>query len=143
MSSPFFQHADWGMLKEPNSDILFESFSSKGVDHDPFHDCLSFDMIDNSRDPQEEMLNFPVKRVKESLQEMNYSGCSRGCSPALELKERHNIRRKLSSSSKAKTSKRKQDLEESSVVVLEDLGADYLEALLSTSADQSATSSTC
>ncbi|KAG4913231.1 hypothetical protein JHK86_053664 [Glycine max] len=67
---------------------------------------------------------------------MNYSGCSRGCSPALELKERHNIRRKLSSSSKAKTSKRKQDLEESSVVVLEDLGADYLEALLSTSADQ-------
>ena len=54
MSSPFFQHADWGMLKEPNSDILFESFSSKGVDHDPFHDCLSFDMIDNSRDPQEE-----------------------------------------------------------------------------------------
>ncbi|KAG4916169.1 hypothetical protein JHK87_053726 [Glycine soja] len=129
MSSPFFQHADWGMLKEPNSDILFESFSSKGVDHDPFHDCLSFDMIDNSRDPQE--------------QKMNYSGCSRGCSPALELKERHNIRRKLSSSSKAKTSKRKQDLEESSVVVLEDLGADYLEALLSTSADQSATSSTC
>ncbi|KAG2405893.1 uncharacterized protein HKW66_Vig0051490 [Vigna angularis] len=52
MASPFFQHSDWGTLKE-NCDILFEPFSSKDICCDPFHDSLSFDMIEHSRDLQE------------------------------------------------------------------------------------------
>ncbi|KAL9285037.1 hypothetical protein ACSQ67_024567 [Phaseolus vulgaris] len=187
MGSPFFELSDWGTLMEP-SDILFEPFSSKDIGYDPFHDCLSFDMIDDSRDPQEPsevieamevvqskkcgyigvrrrpwgrfaaeirdatrkgtrvwlgtfgnaeeaalaydqaafvmrgtsaVLNFPVKRVMESLQELNYFGCRQGCSPALELKKKHNMRRQLSS--KSKETKTKLELEESSV--LQDLGA--------------------
>ncbi|WVZ05917.1 hypothetical protein V8G54_019263 [Vigna mungo] len=168
MASPLFQHSDWGMLKE-TCDILFEPFSSKDICCDPFHDSLTFDMIEHSRDPQEPsevieavevehsnkkcyigvrrrpwgrfaaeirdatrkgtrvwlgtfsnaeeaalaydqaaflmrgstaLLNFPVKRVIESLHDLNYFGCNQGCSPALELKKRHNMRRKLSSKAK-------------------------------------------
>ncbi|XP_061345608.1 ethylene-responsive transcription factor 1B-like [Gastrolobium bilobum] len=40
-------------------------------------------------------LNFPVKRVKESLQEIKY-GCLQGFSPALALKEWNCIQRNLS-----------------------------------------------
>ncbi|XP_014494964.1 ethylene-responsive transcription factor 1B-like [Vigna radiata var. radiata] len=168
MGSPFFQHSDWGTLKE-TGDILFEPFSSKDICCDPFHDYLSFDMIEHSRDPQEPsevieavevvqsnkqcyigvrrrasgrfaaeirdatrkgtrvwlgtfsnaeeaalaydqaaflmrgscaLLNFPVKRVIESLHQLNYFACNQACSPALELKNRHNMRRKLSSKAK-------------------------------------------
>jgi len=157
MASPFFQLPDWGTLMGP-SDVLFEPFSSKDIGYDPFHDCLSFDMI--PQEPSEvielteavqskksyigvrrrpwgrfgaeirdatrkgtrvwlgtfakaeeaalaydqaaflmrgssAVLNFPVKRVVESLQELNHFGCGQGCSPALALKKRHNMRRKL------------------------------------------------
>ncbi|KAF7818417.1 ethylene-responsive transcription factor 1B-like [Senna tora] len=74
------------------------------------------------------VLNFPVERVRESLQEIKY-GCRQGCSPALALKERHCIKRRLMSS-KARKGKEKQ---KSDVVVLEDLGVEYLEQLLSMS----------
>ncbi|QCD97736.1 ethylene-responsive transcription factor 1B-like [Vigna unguiculata] len=172
MASPLFQHSDWGTLMEP-CDILFEPFSSKDICCDPFHDSLSFDMIEKSKDSEEAsevieaaevvqskkcyigvrkrpwgrfaaeirdatrkgtrvwlgtfsnaeeaalaydqaaflmrgstaLLNFPVKRVMESLHDLNYFGCNQGCSPALELKKRHNMRRKLSS--KAKETKTK------------------------------------
>ncbi|XP_057427883.1 ethylene-response factor C3-like [Lotus japonicus] len=77
------------------------------------------------------VLNFPVEKVKESLQEMEYD-CGKGCSPALALKERHCIQRK--SSSKGKKNKEKQV-----PLVLEDLGVEYLEQLLSIS-DQSESS---
>ncbi|XP_027349040.1 ethylene-responsive transcription factor 1B-like [Abrus precatorius] len=100
--------------------------------------ALAYDQAAFSMRGSSAVMNFSVKRVQESLQEINYVGSRQGCSPALELKQKHFIRRKLSS--KAKKSKGQQELEESSVVVLEDLGAEYLEALLSTS-DQSASSS--
>ena len=95
--------------------------------------ALAYDQAAFSMRGQSAVLNFPVKRVKESLQEIQYSCFFNGSSsPALALKERHCIQRKLSS--KGKKCKGKETSE--SVVVLEDLGVDYLEQLLSLS-DQS------
>ncbi|KAL8089151.1 ethylene-response factor C3-like [Apium graveolens] len=73
------------------------------------------------------ILNFPVERVKESLKDMKYS-CEEGSSPVVALKKRHTMRRK-SVSRKNKAKETKMD----NVVVLEDLGAEYLEELLSSS----------
>ncbi|KAK4281277.1 hypothetical protein QN277_012795 [Acacia crassicarpa] len=87
------------------------------------YDQAAFTMRGNNA-----VLNFPVQKVKESLEHIQY-GCREGYSPALALKERHYIRRKLSS--KAKKGKAKQ--QSSEVVVLEDLGAEYLEKLLTIS----------
>ncbi|KAK4281280.1 hypothetical protein QN277_012798 [Acacia crassicarpa] len=87
------------------------------------YDQAAFTMRGNNA-----VLNFPVQKVKESLQHIQY-GCREGSSPALVLKERHYIQRKLSS--KAKKGKAKQ--QSSEMVVLEDLGAEYLEQLLTIS----------
>ncbi|KAL1826009.1 hypothetical protein DCAR_0314213 [Daucus carota subsp. sativus] len=73
------------------------------------------------------ILNFPVERVKESLKEMK-CGLEEGCSPVVALKKKHSMRRK-SVSRKIK----KKDNQMENVVVLEDLGAEYLEELLSSS----------
>ncbi|XP_028790560.1 ethylene-responsive transcription factor 1B-like [Neltuma alba] len=86
------------------------------------YDQAAFTMRGNNA-----VLNFPVEKVKESLQHIKY-GCRKGHSPALALKERHYIQRKQSS--KARKGKAKQ---QSEVVVLEDLGVEYLEQLLSIS----------
>ncbi|XP_028758364.1 ethylene-responsive transcription factor 1B-like [Neltuma alba] len=86
------------------------------------YDQAAFTMRGNNA-----VLNFPVEKVKESLQHIKY-GCRKGCSPALALKERFYIQRKLSS--KAKKDKAKQ---QSEVLVLEDLGVEYLEQLLTIS----------
>ncbi|MED6142752.1 hypothetical protein PIB30_000314 [Stylosanthes scabra] len=76
------------------------------------------------------------------------SSSSSSCSPALALKERNSIKRKLASSSSSKANKNKNKRKESSqessstttnnnksgdVMVLEDLGVEYLEHLLSIS----------
>ncbi|XP_015948748.1 ethylene-responsive transcription factor 1B-like [Arachis duranensis] len=96
------------------------------------------------------VLNFPVQKVKDSLQGIEYScgnNNNKGYSPALALKERNYMRRKLSSSKENDTTqnaKCKGKSEESStssssssssssVMVLEDLGVEYLEQLLSIS----------
>ncbi|XP_061359163.1 ethylene-responsive transcription factor 1B-like [Gastrolobium bilobum] len=94
--------------------------------------ALAYDQAAFSMRGHNAALNFPVKRVKESLQEIEY-GCLQGCSPALALKEWHCIQRKLSS--KAGKYKEKQESEEPipNVMVLEDLGIEYLEHLLSIS----------
>nr|GEW59922.1 retrotransposon protein, putative, Ty1-copia subclass [Tanacetum cinerariifolium] len=59
------------------------------------------------------VLNFPVEMVKESLKKMKY-GFEKGCSPVVVLKKRHSQKNK----------------KDDHKVVLEDLGADYLEQLL-------------
>ncbi|XP_058782926.1 ethylene-responsive transcription factor 1B-like [Vicia villosa] len=102
--------------------------------------ALAYDQAAFSMRGDNGLLNFSVQRVKESLQEIQYD-CQKGCSPALALKERHYNQRKLSSKGVKNNNKsRKQDQSEessssssSSVLVLEDLGVEYLEQLLSIS----------
>ncbi|KAL6646598.1 hypothetical protein ACP70R_015675 [Stipagrostis hirtigluma subsp. patula] len=94
------------------------------------------------------VLNFPVRRVQESLHALGLA--AEGDSPVQALKRRHCIRRRRSSKSKAATSSppppRKEkttttshgkqtqlDEQQQCVVELEDLGADYLEELLALS----------
>ncbi|KAK7393406.1 hypothetical protein VNO78_21961 [Psophocarpus tetragonolobus] len=101
--------------------------------------ALAYDQAAFSMRGDNAVLNFPVKRVKESLQKIQYSCCN-GSSPALALKERHCIQRKLSSKGKRCKGKETSEAAPSTVVVFEDLGVDYLEQLLSIS-DQSASSS--
>ncbi|XP_057427200.1 ethylene-response factor C3-like [Lotus japonicus] len=95
--------------------------------------ALAYDQAAFSMRGSNAVLNFPVKRVKESLQEME-NDWGKGCSPALALKERHYVQRKLSP--KGKKSKGEKLSEGTSVLELEDLGDEYLEQLLSMS-DQS------
>jgi len=86
------------------------------------------------------VLNFSVQRVKESLQEIQYD-CRKGSSPALALKERRYNQRKMSSKG-VKNKAGKQDQSEGpSVLVVQDLGVEYLEQLLSISDQSTSTSS--
>ncbi|XP_027367160.1 ethylene-responsive transcription factor 1B-like [Abrus precatorius] len=101
--------------------------------------ALAYDQAAFSMRGHNAVLNFPVKRVKESLQEIQYSCCN-GSSPALALKERHCVQRKLSLKAKRCKGKEKSEATTSCMVVLEDLGVEYLEQLLSIS-DQSASPS--
>ncbi|KAK2455312.1 ethylene-responsive transcription factor 1B [Trifolium repens] len=106
--------------------------------------ALAYDQAAFSMRGNNAVINFPVQRVKESLQEIQYD-CRKGSSPALALKERHYEQRKLSSKSTKnnKAEKLQESSSSSSVLVLEDLGAEYLEQLLSMSDtdNQSTTSS--
>jgi ethylene-responsive transcription factor 1 len=76
------------------------------------------------------VLNFPVERVRQSLEGMGMDVCAG--SPVVALKRRHSMRmrRPASRSRKAKAATR------SEVMELEDLGADYLEALLGATATE-------
>ncbi|KAK2970413.1 hypothetical protein RJ640_016267 [Escallonia rubra] len=74
------------------------------------------------------ILNFPAEVVFESLREMENS-FEESCSPVLSLKKTHSMKRKAEC-----RRKRERDLRvDNNLVVLEDLGADYLEDLLSLS----------
>ena len=106
--------------------------------------ALAYDQAAFSMRGNNAFLNFSFQRVKKSLQEIQYD-CRKGSSPALALKERHYTQRKLRSSSKSKkgnAGKFQETAEGSSstVLVLEDLGVEYLEKLLSMSDNQSPSS---
>ncbi|XWS42554.1 hypothetical protein CRYUN_Cryun16bG0024500 [Craigia yunnanensis] len=75
------------------------------------------------------ILNFPMDKVYESLQEMNY-GFEEGCSPVLTMKKRYSMKSKRSGNKKIKKEK---EMGIEDILVFEDLGADYLEEILSIS----------
>ncbi|OMO96178.1 putative Ethylene-responsive transcription factor 1B [Corchorus olitorius] len=80
-----------------------------------------------------------MEKVYESLQEMNY-GFQEGFSPVLTMKKRHSLKSKRGMKMMKKVKKEKEIIRMENVVVLEDLGTDYLEELLSIS--ESSSSST-
>ncbi|XVF71994.1 hypothetical protein PTKIN_Ptkin12aG0085400 [Pterospermum kingtungense] len=91
--------------------------------------ALAYDQAALSTQGPKAVLNFPIERVRESLRNMNYY-CQDGASPAVELKQRNYLQRK----SMARKHKKKQSqAKNNNVVVLEDLGSEYLEELLSSS----------
>ncbi|GJX33970.1 ethylene-responsive transcription factor 1B-like protein [Tanacetum coccineum] len=85
------------------------------------------------------VLNFSEDVVYESLRKMDYK-YEEGSSPVLALKRTHSMKRK-SKNTKA-TKKKEQEAKVKNVVVLEDLGRDYLEELLGFSGSCSSSSST-
>ncbi|XWS53827.1 hypothetical protein CRYUN_Cryun10bG0033600 [Craigia yunnanensis] len=95
--------------------------------------ALAYDQAAFSMRGSAAILNFPVERVQESLRDMNCNQ-EEGCSPVVALKRKHSMRRKMKSGSR---SNKERDVRIKNEVVLEDLGADYLEELLTTS-DQTA-----
>ncbi|XP_062213185.1 ethylene-response factor C3-like [Phragmites australis] len=78
------------------------------------------------------VLNFPAERVRQSLEGMGV--CDGAGSPVVALKRRHSMR-----SRKAKAARSEGPPE--GVMELEDLGTEYLEALLGASEEQSSSSS--
>ncbi|XP_022980841.1 ethylene-responsive transcription factor 1B [Cucurbita maxima] len=97
--------------------------------------ALAYDQAAFSMRGAAAILNFPVDRVRESLKEMNFSGgdptdsiTDGGGSPVIALKRKHSIRRKAISKKN-----KERDLRIQNVMVLEDLGAEYLEELLGSS----------
>ncbi|KAF5175932.1 Ethylene-responsive transcription factor 1b [Thalictrum thalictroides] len=95
--------------------------------------ALAYDQAAFSMRGSTAVLNFPVDKVRKSLQDMEY-GCQEGCSPVLALKKRHSMRKNPMN--------REKKIKIESVVEFEDLGTDYLEELLSSSCSSSCSSST-
>ncbi|KAF9686848.1 hypothetical protein SADUNF_Sadunf02G0032300 [Salix dunnii] len=86
--------------------------------------ALAYDQAALSLQGSKAVLNFPVEQVRKSLGELK-CGFTDRCSPAEALKKTHSRRKPVSSKRKRK------GLATKEVLVLEDLGAEYLEKLLS------------
>ncbi|KAM7253790.1 hypothetical protein ACFE04_031472 [Oxalis oulophora] len=99
--------------------------------------ALAYDQAAFSMRGSTAILNFPIEKVSESLKEMKYR-CEEGCSPVVALKRKHSMKRKSTlmirdkklSKVKSKLLK-KNEIRQDDVIMFEDLGAEYLEQLLS------------
>ncbi|XP_057468444.1 ethylene-responsive transcription factor 1B-like [Actinidia eriantha] len=87
--------------------------------------ALAYDQAAFAMRGSSAILNFPPERVRESLCEMKYN-FEEGGSPVVALKRRHSMRRRSVGSKN-----REREVKTETVVELEDLGAEYLEELLS------------
>ncbi|XP_039048322.1 ethylene-response factor C3-like [Hibiscus syriacus] len=96
--------------------------------------ALAYDQAALSTRGSSAILNFPIDVVRESLWDIKYR-FDDGCSPLVALKKRHSLRTR--SKNKKIVSKENEVSRETrqrqNLVVLEDLGTDYLEQLLSCS----------
>ncbi|CAI0457881.1 unnamed protein product [Linum tenue] len=96
--------------------------------------ALAYDQAAFSMRGAGAILNFPVEKVAESLEDMD---CNlRTAAVVIALKRKHSLRRKMIGKGK----KDRAHHHHLNMVVLEDLGADYLEELLMTTSDYRATS---
>ncbi|KDP26542.1 hypothetical protein JCGZ_17700 [Jatropha curcas] len=98
--------------------------------------ALAYDQAAFSMRGSMAILNFPVEVVRESLQDIKYR-FEDGCSPVIALKKKHSMRRKSTSKKSKKETNEVNTSRKQNVVVLEDLGAEYLEELLSSSCEGS------
>ncbi|KAE8672093.1 Ethylene-responsive transcription factor 1B [Hibiscus syriacus] len=97
--------------------------------------ALAYDQAALSTRGSSATLNFPIDIVRESLWDV-MRRCDDGCSPLVVLKKRHSLRTRSKNKKKivgkinevSRETRQRQNL-----VVLEDLGTDYLEQLLSCS----------
>ncbi|KAK2988672.1 hypothetical protein RJ640_013177 [Escallonia rubra] len=94
--------------------------------------ALAYDQAAFSTRGCSAFLNFSAERVQESLRRVNYC-CDGGSSPAEALKEAHRVKRIMKTSILETKKIKKKRVLDISVLVLEDLGADLLEELLSSS----------
>ncbi|KAK4482454.1 hypothetical protein RD792_009611 [Penstemon davidsonii] len=94
--------------------------------------AMAYDQAAFSMRGELAILNFPVERVRESLRDQ-MKGCieEEGCSPVMALKRKHSMRRRKGAGGGGRKVEKMVKVE--NVVVFEDLGADYLEHLLSSS----------
>ncbi|GMJ01307.1 hypothetical protein HRI_003799900 [Hibiscus trionum] len=90
--------------------------------------ALAYDQAALSTRGPSATLNFPIDVVTESLRNIEYR-CDRGCSPVEELKKRLSLRTR--SENLKIISQQNQTRQGQNLIVLEDLGTEYLEQLLS------------
>nr|BAN45686.1 ethylene response factor [Nicotiana umbratica] len=90
--------------------------------------ALAYDQAALSMRGPWSLLNFPLEKVKKSLEKIEYS-CKDGLSSAAVLKATHKTRRVKHK----RLSRKKKNKETHNVLVFEDLGAELLEELLMTS----------
>ncbi|CAL5206898.1 unnamed protein product [Lathyrus oleraceus] len=104
--------------------------------------ALAYDQAALSTRGSMAVLNFPEQVVRESLKDMvNYKCWEKdGSSPVLALKKKHTMKRKSKASSNKKSKRVEMEMENvvsENVLVLEDLGSEYLDQLLSLSTSSS------
>ncbi|KAK9061394.1 hypothetical protein SSX86_018575 [Deinandra increscens subsp. villosa] len=101
--------------------------------------ALAYDQAAFALRGSEAVLNFSAEAAYESLKKMDYK-YEKGSSPVLALKRKHTMKRKSLAMMMKKKKKEKEVVEVENVVVLEDLGGEYLEELLGFSESSSSSS---